>query len=235
MVSRTGCAWRGSNPGRRSAFWEVLRTRGRRVVEPIVRTDHRVGAPCTVGGVSTRSIVNSWASSPARRRNMQANRWRYTRPELEVRRALHRLGLRYRVAIAPEPVLRRRADIVFTRTRVTVFIDGCFRHGCPEHGRSTFNQHAELAPEDRGERGARCRDERETVCSRRACPALLGARGCGRCRRGNQAGPLGCQVQSQVDVEKYPSVGSASVPMTRPRSRNRLNSSQLVSGSRAQP
>ncbi len=74
---------------------------------------------------------------------MQANRSRDTRPELEVRRALHRLGLRYRVAIAPEPGLRRRADIVFTRARVAVFIDGCFWHGCPKHGRSTFNHNVE--------------------------------------------------------------------------------------------
>ncbi|MFZ2428098.1 MAG: very short patch repair endonuclease [Propioniciclava sp.] len=99
-----------------------------------------------MGDVSTRSIVNSWASSPARRRNMQANRSRDTKPELEVRRALHRLGLRYRVAIAPEPGLPRRADIVFTRARVAVFIDGCFWHGCPEHGRSTFNHNAECWP-----------------------------------------------------------------------------------------
>lgn len=74
---------------------------------------------------------------------MQANRSRDTKPELLVRRELHRLGLRYRVAIAPLPSLRRRADIVFTRARVAVFIDGCFWHGCPEHGRSNFNQNAE--------------------------------------------------------------------------------------------
>lgn len=102
------------------------------------------GTPlCIVDFVSTRSVANSWASSPARRRNMQANRSRDTKPELDVRRALHRLGLRYRVAIAPEPGLRRRADIVFTRARVAVFIDGCFWHGCPEHGRSAFNYNAE--------------------------------------------------------------------------------------------
>lgn len=77
---------------------------------------------------------------------MQANRSRDTKPELEVRRALHRLGLRYRVAIAPEPSLRRRADIVFTRARVVVFIDGCFWHGCPDHGRSTFNHNVEYWP-----------------------------------------------------------------------------------------
>jgi DNA mismatch endonuclease (patch repair protein) len=27
-----------------------------------------------------------------------------------------------------------RPDIVFTRRRVAVFVDGCFWHGCPEHG-----------------------------------------------------------------------------------------------------
>jgi DNA mismatch endonuclease (patch repair protein) len=29
---------------------------------------------------------------------------------------------------------RRRADVVFRRARVAVFVDGCFWHGCPEHG-----------------------------------------------------------------------------------------------------
>lgn len=91
-------------------------------------------------------MASSWASSAGRRRNMQANRSRDTKPELEVRRALHTLGLRYRVAIAPEPDLRRRADIVFTRARVVVFIDGCFWHGCPEHGRSNFKHNADYWP-----------------------------------------------------------------------------------------
>jgi DNA mismatch endonuclease (patch repair protein) len=30
-------------------------------------------------------------------------------------------------------VLRRTGDLVFTRTRVVVFLDGCFWHGCPDH------------------------------------------------------------------------------------------------------
>lgn len=77
---------------------------------------------------------------------MQANRSRDTKPELEVRRVLHRLGLRYRVAIAPEPGLRRRADIIFTRARVAVFIDGCFWHGCHEHGRPSFNHNVDYWP-----------------------------------------------------------------------------------------
>jgi DNA mismatch endonuclease (patch repair protein) len=45
------------------------------------------------------------------------------------------MGLRYRVASRPIPSMRRTADLVFTRKRVAVFIDGCFWHGCPEHHR----------------------------------------------------------------------------------------------------
>lgn len=85
----------------------------------------------------------SWASTPGRRRNMQANRSRDTKPELAVRRRLHAHGFRYRVAVAPDSSLRRKADIVFTGARVAVFIDGCFWHGCPEHGRKTFGTHAD--------------------------------------------------------------------------------------------
>jgi DNA mismatch endonuclease (patch repair protein) len=64
---------------------------------------------------------------------MQANRSRDTRPELALRRAVHALGLRYRVAARPIPTLRRTADLVFTRQKVAIFLDGCFWHGCPEH------------------------------------------------------------------------------------------------------
>ncbi|TQM31296.1 very short patch repair endonuclease [Nocardia bhagyanarayanae] len=85
----------------------------------------------------------SWASSPGRRRNMQANRSQDTQPELAVRRRLHGEGLRYRIAVAPVPGLRRRADIVFTRARIAVFIDGCFWHGCPAHGRQSFKRNVD--------------------------------------------------------------------------------------------
>lgn len=54
--------------------------------------------------------------------------------ELAVRRLLHAAGFRYRVHY-PVPGLRRRTiDIAFTGAKVAVFIDGCFWHGCPEHG-----------------------------------------------------------------------------------------------------
>jgi DNA mismatch endonuclease (patch repair protein) len=65
---------------------------------------------------------------------MRANRRRDTKPELAIRSAVHRMGLRYRVDVAPLPDRRRRADIVFPRQRVAVYVDGCFWHGCPEHG-----------------------------------------------------------------------------------------------------
>ncbi len=64
---------------------------------------------------------------------MLSNKRRDTKPELAVRSALHRAGLRYRVDHPPVPGLRRRADIAFTRQRIAVFVDGCFWHGCPEH------------------------------------------------------------------------------------------------------
>ena len=74
------------------------------------------------------------ASSEGARRTMIANRRRDTKPELLIRRALHASGLRYRVDYAPlASDRRRRADIVFTRAKVAVFVDGCFWHGCPTH------------------------------------------------------------------------------------------------------
>jgi DNA mismatch endonuclease (patch repair protein) len=64
---------------------------------------------------------------------MRSNKSRDTKPELALRRAVHSLGLRYRVAARPVAGLRRTADLVFPRIRVAVFLDGCFWHGCPEH------------------------------------------------------------------------------------------------------
>jgi len=64
---------------------------------------------------------------------MQGNRGRDTKAELAVRRLVHAAGLRYRVNARPEPDLRRTADLLFTRARVAVFVDGCYWHGCSEH------------------------------------------------------------------------------------------------------
>ena len=82
---------------------------------------------------TTESGAVSWASTPGTRASMQSNRGRDTSPEMAVRRRLHAAGLRYRVSVRPLPKLRRTADIVFTKARVAVFVDGCFWHGCPDH------------------------------------------------------------------------------------------------------
>jgi DNA mismatch endonuclease (patch repair protein) len=75
----------------------------------------------------------SWATSATARKVMQGNRGRDTKPELAVRRLVHARGLRYRVNARVEPDLRRTADLLFSRARVAVFIDGCYWHGCPDH------------------------------------------------------------------------------------------------------
>jgi DNA mismatch endonuclease (patch repair protein) len=54
-----------------------------------------------------------------------------TKPEVALRRELHRRGLRFRINHAKLP---GRPDLSFTRARVAVFVDGCFWHRCPEHG-----------------------------------------------------------------------------------------------------
>lgn len=73
-------------------------------------------------------------SSELASRRMRLTGQRDTSAEMRIRRRLHGMGFRYRVDF---PVLkrpRRRADLAFTRVQVAVFVDGCFWHGCPEHG-----------------------------------------------------------------------------------------------------
>jgi len=52
-----------------------------------------------------------------------------TKPEVVLRRALWSVGLRYRLHVK----MTGRPDIVFSGSRVAVFCDGCFWHGCPKH------------------------------------------------------------------------------------------------------
>ncbi|MCA1560579.1 MAG: very short patch repair endonuclease [Acidobacteria bacterium] len=73
------------------------------------------------------------ASSPQVRKRMQVTRRRDTPGELALRAALSALRLRYRVDLSL-PGTRRRPDVAFLRAKVAVFVDGCFWHGCPEHG-----------------------------------------------------------------------------------------------------
>lgn len=64
---------------------------------------------------------------------MAKQRRRDTTAEINLRRVLHSRGLRYRVDAAILGLPRRRADILFPRQKVAVFVDGCFWHSCPQH------------------------------------------------------------------------------------------------------
>lgn len=98
---------------------------------------------------------------------MRGNRRTNTGPEMAIRRLLHAAGLRYRVdlPITLETGDRVRPDLVFTRRRVCVFVDGCYWHRCPEHCRvPTVNRDYWLAKIQRNQ----ARDARHTE-------ALIGA------------------------------------------------------------
>lgn len=82
---------------------------------------------------------------------MQGNRRSDTAPERALRSALHALGYRYRKdmrlsALPGKP----RPDIVFTRAKVAVFVDGCFWHSCPDHGRAPTSNTAYWLPKLEG-------------------------------------------------------------------------------------
>jgi DNA mismatch endonuclease (patch repair protein) len=97
---------------------------------------------------------------PVRRRIMRANRRRDTGPELAIRSELHRLGFRFRVDLPIRVDGNRpiRPDIVFSKAKVAVFVDGCFWHGCPEHGTLPATTNREYWATKIGEN--RARDER---------------------------------------------------------------------------
>ena len=64
---------------------------------------------------------------------MRRVRRRDTSCELAVRTRIHALGLRYRVDSRPVADLNIRADLIFSKLRLAIFIDGCFWHSCPMH------------------------------------------------------------------------------------------------------
>lgn len=68
--------------------------------------------------------------------HLSGRRVRNTAPEVALRKAVHRLGLRFRLQRRVAP--RCTADFVLPRFGVAVFVDGCFWHGCPTHGPKVF-------------------------------------------------------------------------------------------------
>ncbi|MDE2837026.1 MAG: very short patch repair endonuclease [Chloroflexota bacterium] len=79
---------------------------------------------------------------------MRANRRSDTKPEVALRSLLHRSGLRFRkdYAIRRPDGKAVHCDIAFTGKRVAVFVDGCFWHLCPDHGRIPKSNQAYWIP-----------------------------------------------------------------------------------------
>lgn len=85
----------------------------------------------------TRTVTTPQVSA-----RMSRQRRRDTVPEVALRRILHARGRRFRVDRAIPGMARRRADLLFTRAKVAVFVDGCFWHVCPEHATQPANNGA---------------------------------------------------------------------------------------------
>ncbi|WP_432471793.1 very short patch repair endonuclease [Amphritea sp. HPY] len=65
-----------------------------------------------------------------RRRIMQANKSKDTKPELDIRRMLHAMGARFRLHRKDLP---GKPDIVLPGRKLCIFVNGCFWHqhqGC---------------------------------------------------------------------------------------------------------
>lgn len=97
----------------------------------------------SVGATGARVVVLSSGervpypepSSAAATKIGIVNRRRDTAAELRLRSELHSRGLRFRKDLLLRVgTVRVHSDIVFTRAKVAVFLDGCFWHACPEHG-----------------------------------------------------------------------------------------------------
>lgn len=81
-----------------------------------------------------RVVAEQWTSTAAGR-HLAGRVKTNTRPEVDLRRALHAAGFRFR--LHPKLAKGSTPDFVLPRYRVAVFVDGCFFHNCPVHGRRT--------------------------------------------------------------------------------------------------
>ncbi|TPG14171.1 hypothetical protein EAH86_18225 [Pedococcus bigeumensis] len=70
---------------------------------------------------------------------MAGRRRESTAPEVLLRHAVHAAGGRFR--LYPRLGKGCTPDFVLPGRRVAVFVDGCFWHGCPEHGRKKPGRH----------------------------------------------------------------------------------------------
>ncbi len=97
--------------------------------------------------------------------HLRGRRARDTEPEVALRRAVHRLGYRFRLHRRVAP--RCTADFVLPRYGVSVFVDGCFWHGCPDHSPKEFRGPNAVLWQQKIETN-RARDQRNTAAATRA-------------------------------------------------------------------
>ncbi|WP_407938188.1 very short patch repair endonuclease [Motilibacter peucedani] len=103
-------------------------------VEPCGRDSVSVPRQSFTGEPGAAVQPPGWLSTP-KGQHLRGRRAQDTKPELALRRALHALGLRFRLQRRLAPGCR--PDVIFIAGRVAIFVDGCFWHGCPQHGRKT--------------------------------------------------------------------------------------------------
>ena len=92
-------------------------------------------------GIKREALVPPTPLSKAASAVMRANRGRDTKPELAIRRLLFANGYRFRVHLKTLP---GRPDIVFTRRKKAIHVNGCFWHqhpspACPLRSRPKSN------------------------------------------------------------------------------------------------
>lgn len=110
-------------------------------------------------------MSGKWAST-REGTHLKGRRKRDTEPELLLRRALHKEGVRFRL----HRTIDRGCtpDLVLPRFGIAVFVDGDYWHGCPVHGRQQpfTGPNADLWAEKM--RRNRERDERSTTVAEAA-------------------------------------------------------------------
>jgi DNA mismatch endonuclease (patch repair protein) len=79
-------------------------------------------------------VPENWVSTSSGR-HLAGRKKKDTAPEVALRKALHAAGARFR--LQRQLAKGCTPDIVLPGRRVAVFVDGCFWHGCPRHGRKT--------------------------------------------------------------------------------------------------
>jgi DNA mismatch endonuclease (patch repair protein) len=79
-------------------------------------------------------VGSSWVST-SKGRHLAGRKKKDTAPEIALRKALHAQGARFR--LHRQLAKGCTPDIVMPRRRLAIFVDGCFWHGCPKHGRKS--------------------------------------------------------------------------------------------------